>query len=56
MVGRAYLYGLGAGGERGVRYALELLDADVRRTMALIGTRTVAEITAELVGPADSTG
>jgi L-lactate dehydrogenase (cytochrome) len=56
MVGRAYLYGLGAGGERGVRHALELLDADVRRTMALIGTRTVPEITAELVGRADPTG
>ncbi len=49
MVGRAYLYGLGAGGERGVRHALDLLDADVRRTMALIGTRTVPDITAELV-------
>jgi L-lactate dehydrogenase (cytochrome) len=56
MVGRAYLYGLGAGGERGVRHALELLDADVRRTMALIGTRTVPEITAELVGRADPAG
>jgi L-lactate dehydrogenase (cytochrome) len=44
MAGRAYLYGLGAGGERGVQHVVDLLTADVRRTMALIGTRTVAEL------------
>ena len=49
MAGRAYLYGLGAGGERGVTHALGLLDADVRRTMALLGARTVADITRDLV-------
>ncbi|HMG40925.1 MAG TPA: alpha-hydroxy acid oxidase [Acidimicrobiales bacterium] len=49
MAGRAYLYGLGAGGERGVDKALALLDADVRRTMALVGAPTVAEITRALV-------
>ncbi len=49
MIGRAYLYGLGAAGERGVDYVLNLLDADVRRTMALIGARTVADLTPELV-------
>ena len=37
MVGRAYLYGLGAAGERGVDHVLGLLRADVRRTMALVG-------------------
>lgn len=42
MAGRAYLYGLGAAGERGVAHALGILDADVRRTMALIGCGTVA--------------
>ncbi len=40
MAGRAYLYGLGAAGERGVDHVLSLLDTDVRRTMALIGART----------------
>ena len=49
MAGRAYLYGLGAGGERGVDKALALRDADVRRTMALVGARTVADITRDLV-------
>jgi len=49
MAGRAYLYGLGAAGERGVAHVLKLLDADVRRTMTLIGTPTVADITRDHV-------
>jgi len=49
MAGRAYLYGLGAAGERGVDHVLRLLDADVRRTMALVGARTVGDLTADLV-------
>jgi len=48
-IGRAYLYGLGAAGERGVDHVLRMLDADVRRTMALIGASDVAELTPELV-------
>jgi L-lactate dehydrogenase (cytochrome) len=49
MAGRAYLYGLGAAGERGVDHVLRLLDADVRRTMALVGASTVRELGRELV-------
>jgi L-lactate dehydrogenase (cytochrome) len=49
MAGRAYLYGLGAAGERGVDHVLRLLDADVRRTMALVGARTVGDLTPDLV-------
>jgi L-lactate dehydrogenase (cytochrome) len=44
MVGRAYLYGLMAGGERGVDRAAEILTREVRRTMALLGARSVAEL------------
>jgi L-lactate dehydrogenase (cytochrome) len=50
MAGRAYLYGLGAAGERGVDHVLGLLDADVRRTMALVGARDVGDLTPDLVG------
>ena len=50
MAGRAYLYGLAAGGERGVDRVLSMLDADVRRTMALVGARSVQELERELVG------
>jgi len=49
MAGRAYLYGLGAAGERGVDHVLGLLRSDVRRTMALVGARSIAELTPELV-------
>jgi L-lactate dehydrogenase (cytochrome) len=49
MAGRAYLYGLGAAGERGVDHVLALLAADVRRTMALCGAASVADLTPDLV-------
>ena len=41
MIGRAYLYGLGAGGEAGVDRALELLTAEIRRSMMLAGCPSV---------------
>ena len=44
MVGRAYLYGLGAGGERGVDKALGFLSDEFSRTMKLIGAPSVAEL------------
>jgi L-lactate dehydrogenase (cytochrome) len=56
MAGRAYLYGLAAGGERGVAHVLSLLDADVRRTMALVGADSIAALDRDLVttGPSAS--
>ena len=44
LVGRAYLYGLMAGGQRGVERAAEILTREVRRTMQLLGARTVGEL------------
>ncbi len=41
---RPYLYGLAAGGEAGVRRALDLMTQSVRRDMALLGVRNVAGI------------
>jgi L-lactate dehydrogenase (cytochrome) len=49
MAGRAYLYGLGAAGERGVDHVLQLFDADIRRNMALIGAHDVEHLTREFV-------
>ena len=49
MGGRAYLYGLGAGGERGVDHVLAMLATDVRRTMALVGVTRVDELSRDLV-------
>jgi L-lactate dehydrogenase (cytochrome) len=49
MIGRAYLYGLAAAGERGVDGVLKMLATDVERTMALSGQRSVAELGPHLV-------
>lgn len=46
-VGKAYLYGLMAGGQSGVTRVLELLDSGLRRTMALLGAPDVATLRAE---------
>ena len=44
MIGRASLYGLAAGGEAGAARAITILEEETRRTMALIGCRSVAEL------------
>ncbi|WP_328325103.1 alpha-hydroxy-acid oxidizing protein [Kribbella sp. NBC_00382] len=44
LVGRAYLYGLMAGGERGVAKAAQILTTEVHRTMALLGVDKVADL------------
>jgi L-lactate dehydrogenase (cytochrome) len=45
LVGRAYLYGLMAGGERGVERVVEILTEEITRTMRLLGVRSFAELT-----------
>ena len=52
MAGRAYLYGLGAGGEVGVDYAISLLAEEMARTMALIGCNTVEQLNRAYLTPA----
>jgi L-lactate dehydrogenase (cytochrome) len=47
MAGRAYLYGLAAGGELGVDKVLGLLADDVRRTMALLGVARIGELSTD---------
>ncbi len=49
MLGRAYLYALMAGGERGVDRLDEILTAQLRRTLQLLGVRSVAELRPEHV-------
>jgi L-lactate dehydrogenase (cytochrome) len=44
MIGRAYLYGLGAGGQAGVTRAIEILRNELDVTMALTGTACVKDI------------
>ena len=49
LVGRAYLYGLMAGGEKGVQRVADLLGAEIRRTMQLLGVTSTAELTPDRV-------
>lgn len=44
LVGRAYLYGLMAGGERGVQRATDILATEVTSTMALTGVARVSDL------------
>jgi L-lactate dehydrogenase (cytochrome) len=44
LIGRAYLYGLMAGGRRGVDRTIGILQKDVERTMRLLGVTSVAEL------------
>jgi L-lactate dehydrogenase (cytochrome) len=48
-VGRAYLYGLMAGGRRGVDRTIEILTTEMTRTMRLLGVSSLDELTPEHV-------
>ncbi|MBI3435668.1 MAG: alpha-hydroxy-acid oxidizing protein [Proteobacteria bacterium] len=52
MVGRSYIYGLGAGGQAGVAKALSILRAELDVSMALTGVKSVAEINRDILMPA----
>ena len=52
MIGRAYVYGLGAGGQRGVARAIEIIAKELDVTMALTGIRSVKEIDQRVIVPA----
>ena len=49
LVGRAYAYGLAAAGQAGVARALEILHADVERTLRLLGCPSIAALDASYV-------
>jgi len=49
MIGRAFLYGLGALGEKGVTLALELIAAELDVTMALCGLRDVKQASPKIL-------
>ena len=49
LCGRGYAYGLAAAGEAGVNRAIEILRADVDRTLRLLGCASVAELDSSYV-------
>jgi L-lactate dehydrogenase (cytochrome) len=52
MSGRAYLYGLGAGGEAGVARAIEIMRKELDVTMALTGVNSVGQIDRRVIAAA----
>jgi len=44
MIGRPYLYGLGAGGKAGVQRAIEILSSELKRSMMLLGCSDVKDL------------
>jgi L-lactate dehydrogenase (cytochrome) len=46
LIGRPYLYGLGAAGEAGVDAVISILGAELRRCMALLGVAKIADVRA----------
>jgi L-lactate dehydrogenase (cytochrome) len=49
LIGKAFLYGLGANGQQGVTQAIELIRRELSVTMALTGQRDVTQITREVI-------
>jgi len=49
LVGRAYLYGIMADGERGVRRTAEILKGEIEQTMRLMGVTSLAQISPNMV-------
>jgi L-lactate dehydrogenase (cytochrome) len=49
LVGRAYAYGLGAAGAAGVTRAIEILTADLNRTLRLLGCASLADLDPSMI-------
>lgn len=49
LIGRAYLYGLMAGGQAGVQRVIDILAEQIRRTMRLLGVCELAELSPQHV-------
>lgn len=55
-IGRAYMYGLMAGGRDGVARAIEILETQMVRTMKLLGVKEIEGLTPDLVNTAIEIG
>ena len=49
LIGRAYIYGLGAGGKQGVAKAIDILKKELSVAMALTGTTHVSDIGPQVI-------
>jgi L-lactate dehydrogenase (cytochrome) len=44
LIGRAYIFGLGAGGEAGVAKAIDVIRSELDVSMALTGVKSIKDI------------
>ena len=51
MIGRAFLYGLAAGGKTGVQQVLQIIQKELDLTMAFCGRRTLGEVDSDILLP-----
>ena len=49
MIGRSYIFGLGAGGQAGVTRAIEIIRNELDVTMALCGINRVRDIDRQVI-------
>jgi L-lactate dehydrogenase (cytochrome) len=56
MIGRAYVYGLGAGGKAGVARAIKILEDELSVAMALTGTVKVTDIDGRVIAGGAAAG
>ena len=56
LIGRAYAYGLGAAGGAGVTRAIDILRADIVRTMKLLGCASVRDLDRTLIDDVAAAG
>jgi L-lactate dehydrogenase (cytochrome) len=54
IVGRSYIYGLGAAGQAGVARAIEILQKEFDVTMALCGVKSIAEINRDVLADSET--
>ena len=53
LIGRAYAYGLAAGGPAGVQRALEILKSEIERTLKLLGCPSISSLERSYVNVSD---
>lgn len=54
IIGRSYIYGLGAGGQAGVSHAINILQKEFDVTMALCGVKNTAEIGRDVIAESET--
>jgi L-lactate dehydrogenase (cytochrome) len=54
IIGRPYIYGLGAGGQAGVAHAIGILQKELDVTMALCGVKSIAEINRDVLAETET--